>query len=242
MTLASDAEPGATVDRLYLELRRAIIRCELEPDSIVSQVRLAERFGVSRTPLREVLRLLERDGLVESRHNKRVRISGFSLRDFEEVSAQRVVLETMAARNAVRTLTPATIDKMETDLEVMRSAAEANNLEEWRGAHESFHHHLTSSAGPRIERSINELGDLSDRYRAIYASQAPLAWKRGLRHHEAILAAVRTFDADAVGVKVGEHLAVAATALIAMVDADHEPVLVNQALALVVPSGDRAAP
>lgn len=225
----------ATVEWLYTELRRAILRCELEPESVISQVQLAERFGVSRTPLREVLRLLERDGLVESRHNKRVRISGFSLQDFEEVAAQRVVLETMAARTAVRTLTPGTIAQMESDLARMRAAAKENDLEAWREGHNSFHHHLTSSAGPRVERSIVELGDQSDRYRAIYASHAPLAWKRGLRHHEAILTAVRTFDADAIGVQVGEHLASAAKALIAMVDPDHVPVIINEAMALAVP-------
>lgn len=228
--------PAAMVERLYTELRRAILRCELEPESVISQVQLAERFGVSRTPLREVLRLLERDGLVESRHNKRVRISGFSLQDFEEVAAQRVVLETMAARTAVRTLTPGTITQMEADLERMRVAAAANDLDVWRDAHQSFHHHLTSSAGPRVERAIVELSDQSDRYRAIYASHAPLAWQRGLRHHEGILAAVRSFDVDAIGVKVGEHLASAATALIAMVDPDHDPVVINEALALTVPA------
>lgn len=227
----------ATVERLYAELRRAILRCELAPDSVISQVQLAERFGVSRTPLREVLRLLERDGLVNSKHNKRVRISGFSLQDFEEVAAQRVVLETMAARTAVRSLTPSTIDTMQADLERMRSAAQADDLEDWRTAHQSFHHHLTSSAGPRVERSILELGDQSDRYRAIYASHAPLAWQRGLRHHEGILDAVRTFDPDSVGIKVGEHLASAAKALIAMVDPDHEPTLINEALTLTVPAG-----
>ncbi|MGW4773478.1 GntR family transcriptional regulator [Nocardia sp. NPDC004278] len=225
--------PGAIVERLYQDLRRAILGCELAPDSIISQVQLAKRFGVSRTPLREVLRLLERDGLVESRHNKRVRISGFSLHDLEQVAASRVLLEAAAARAALRSTTPATIEQMENNLIAMHEAARHGDLQSWRKAHHDFHSAITEPAGHRLEQSINELRDIADRYRAIYAAHARLAWKRGLKHHTAILDSVRTYDTQAVGETVGNHIALAAQALIAAVDPDYNPVLIKESVRMI---------
>src|ERR1700723_2996833 len=104
--------PGAIVESLYATLRQAILLCELPPGSILSQVQLAKRFGVNRTPLREVLRMLEREGLVQSKHNRRIRISGFSVTDWEEIYVARIALESLAAKLRIRTMTLAMIDQM----------------------------------------------------------------------------------------------------------------------------------
>ena len=82
---------GSSLEWAHQRVREAILHNELKPGSIISQVKLAKQVGVSRTPLREALRLLQVEGLVETEHNRRVRISALSLADLEELYSLRIV-------------------------------------------------------------------------------------------------------------------------------------------------------
>src|SRR5438034_6443771 len=87
----------AVYRRLYAE----ILAGHLDPGKPVSQIKLAERLGVSRTPLREALRMLERDGLIHSEPNRRVRVTPVSVEDLEQLYALRVTVEALAIRITV---------------------------------------------------------------------------------------------------------------------------------------------
>src|SRR5258708_12666515 len=67
----------------YLQLRRAIVRCEIPNGVQLSQRELSQLMGVGRTPLREALRMLQREGLVEAEPNPRVRVADFSIPDLD---------------------------------------------------------------------------------------------------------------------------------------------------------------
>lgn len=231
-------EGGALVDHLHEVLRRSILECELAPDSVISQVQLAKRFGISRTPLREVLRLLEREGLVEARHNRRVRITGFSEQDFVEIHASRIVLETLATRQSMQSMTPATLVQLRSDVEAMREAAGQNAHESWQVAHRRFHGRLTIGGGRRLGVELDQLTDHADRYRRIYATRAPLAWHTGLRQHEEILAAASGFDVDGVAEAVARHLARAALTTLRVVNADADVSLIQEALRMATGSAE----
>jgi DNA-binding GntR family transcriptional regulator len=232
----ADGGSGAIVESLYITLRQAIIQCELTPGSILSQVQLARRFGVSRTPLREVLRMLEREGLVESRHNRRIRISGFSVTDWEEINAARIALESLAAKMRIRTMTLAVIDEMSAVAEKMNLCAERHDLAGWQTAHRSFHAILTTGPNQRMSDFLEQLNDHDDRYRRIYAETASLAWGAGARGHNKILECVRRFDADGVADAVARHIGAATMTAIAAADPGHDPVLVRTALEFVLKS------
>src|SRR6266487_6201668 len=85
----------------YLQLRRAIIRCEIPNGVHLSQRELSQLTGVGRTPLREALRMLQREGLVEAEPNHRVRVTDFSISDLEQLYAMRISLEALAIRLTV---------------------------------------------------------------------------------------------------------------------------------------------
>src|SRR5258708_18761937 len=85
----------------YLQLRRAIVRCEIPSGVQLSQRELSQLTGVGRTPLREALRMLQREGLVEAEPNHRVRVADFSISDLEQLYAMRISLEALAIRLTV---------------------------------------------------------------------------------------------------------------------------------------------
>lgn len=230
---------GAIVESLYRRLREAIVQCELPPDAIISQVRLAERFGVSRTPLREVLRLLEREGFVESEHNRRVRITGFSVPDLEEVFATRIAIEPLAARVGIASMTETDYSELSERLEEMRRSAARDDHPAWSRSHRDFHERLTASAGKRMSDILVQLADHSDRYRRIYAATGPLAWATGLRQHEQILDTVAERDPDRLSGALARHIAQSGLTLIAAADPGYDAVLIREALRVVV--GDRGS-
>src|SRR5213596_3382734 len=91
MATAAPARQG--LDYVHRTIRDAILDGKLEPGTTMSQVTLADELGVSRTPLREALRMLQNEGLIESEPNRRVRVSEVSIADIEELYTIRVPLE-----------------------------------------------------------------------------------------------------------------------------------------------------
>ena len=96
---------GQSVEYVHARMRRAILRAELSPGDELSQVRLAKELGVSRTPLREALRMLVNEGLLEGEPNRQLRVAGYSIADMEELYVARVSLETTALRITIPRLT-----------------------------------------------------------------------------------------------------------------------------------------
>ena len=84
------------VEQVYRRVREAILEGEIPPGSAMSQVALADELGVSRTPLREALRMLQCEGLVDAQANRRVTVKPISATDLEELVVMRVALETEA--------------------------------------------------------------------------------------------------------------------------------------------------
>src|SRR5579872_1925723 len=104
MPADSHSRDGQHVALVHDRLRDAILRGEIAPGEATSQAALTKQFGVTRTPLREALRLLESEGLVLSQPNRRVRIADFSIDDLESLYAMRVALEAVAVSLTVPTL------------------------------------------------------------------------------------------------------------------------------------------
>ncbi len=94
-------ETGQNTEDVYERVRNAILDGELAAGTVMSQVALAEELGISRTPLREALRLLQGEGLIEAEPNRRVRVAPMTASDMEELCVMRVTLEAEALRLSV---------------------------------------------------------------------------------------------------------------------------------------------
>ncbi|HEX8859415.1 MAG TPA: GntR family transcriptional regulator [Actinomycetes bacterium] len=230
----ASVRPGAAAELstevVHDRLRRAILRGELDPTAPISQVRLAATLGVSRTPLREALRMLQREGLISSEPNRRVRVAELSMTDLEQLYAARVLVEALAVRLTVPRYTPADLAELHASLAEMR-LSEERDIEAWEAAHRRYHELLRIHAGERIQRLARELSDHSERYRRVYMAEAQ-AWSTAAREHAAIVDACAE-GGGAASVRLVRHLARTALTLIASVDPEHEPVGVREALRLV---------
>jgi DNA-binding GntR family transcriptional regulator len=212
-------------------LRNAILRGELDPKVPLSQVQLAARLGVSRTPLREALRMLQREGLIDSAPNRRVRVTELSVADLEQLYAERVLVESLAVRITVPQYTPAELSDLTGSLESM-TQLKGHDLDVWETAHKRFHQLLRCHAGDRIDHLAADLSDHAERYRRVYMA-APRAWSAAFAEHSAIVDACLAGNAAAASTALARHLARTALTLIAVFDPEHEPTTVREALRLV---------
>jgi DNA-binding GntR family transcriptional regulator len=220
----------ASIALVHDELRRRILHGQLPPGAVLSQAQLAREFGVSRSPVREACRLLEREGLVEARHNYRIRVADFSIDDLEEMYASRIVLETLAVRIKIPTLSSADMSEMGKSLELMRESAQERDYDRFETPHNRFHGFLVRDGGYRIYEQIQQLIDHTQRYRRVYMTQTPVSWDVVIQQDTNILEAIASGDVTSAIEELARHLATTALTTIALVDPSHDPLLVRTAV------------
>ncbi|MEQ3554086.1 GntR family transcriptional regulator [Pseudonocardia nematodicida] len=220
-TAGPDERTGADAvttgaERAYEELRAAILRGEFEPGAKLNETTLANRFEVSRTPVREALRKLGRDGLVEVETNRGARIIRWTDDDLREVFALRAVLEGHAAALAAELRTDAEMAVIERALSELdelgnRHDPEAAELRSIRNA--ALHSAIVTAAhSPRLPRlldqliSVNAIARNFDRY-----SVASI--ERSQNQHHDIVRAIRRRNPDLARAAIRTHLLTAAEIL-----------------------------
>ena len=224
-------------------LRACVLDGRLAPGEPISQVELAKRLGVSRTPLREALRMLQEEGFIEATTNRQARVVGFEPAQLDADYASRILLEALSFELTIPFLGETEIRKLETLLAAMRRAASEDDIDAWFGYHTQFHDQLTSGAGELIQRQVRGYADRSTRYIRVCQSAEPTTWSvPGDKEHTAIVAAIRAGDLAVARSTLATHLARTALRVIVDLAPDFEPVAVRRALALVgTGSGDATA-
>ncbi len=224
MVASSADRPSGTSDGRAVEL------------STISQVQLSKRMGVSRTPLREALRMLQREGLIYSEPNRRVRVTALTVSDLEQLYAARVVVDSLIVRLAVPRLSADDVAELGRRLEAMAELA-GRDLDAWDAHHTAFHDLLKLGDGERLARIAMELFDHTERYRHAYLAE-PRAWSTAAREHTAIYQACVAGDAVAASRQVARHLGTTALTIIAMAAPERDPVPVREALRMIIADAD----
>jgi DNA-binding GntR family transcriptional regulator len=226
-------------------LRQLIVTGEIPPGSELSQVRLAEMTGVSTTPVREALRQLAVEGLVEARHNQRPRVPAFDPDDLDAVYCSRILLEAAAIAITVPTLSDVGLDALAEDLEAMRATGRIEGIDAWELAHSSFHARLVDGCGPALRRQIHLMMARSYRYRLMSVlGERPYGWSTGEAEHESILKTCRDREPRDAARLLAVHLARSAFSVLEHLDPGGQPVAIRTALQTVgvdpaaVPIGD----
>ncbi|MBX3061392.1 MAG: GntR family transcriptional regulator [Anaerolineae bacterium] len=145
-------------DSLVEIIREAILRGELEPGDRLLQEELAERFNTSSTPVREALRELEAEGILQHSPYRGVQIAEVRLEDVREIYMIRGVLEAMATRLAVPYLNSAHISRLREMQARTETHISAGEFKELRKLNYEFHMLIYLSAGmPQLLKIIKSL-------------------------------------------------------------------------------------
>jgi DNA-binding GntR family transcriptional regulator len=226
-------DPRHAIPRLHEYVRASILDGTIPPGTKLSQASLAQQLGVSRTPLREVLRMLQEEGLVDFSPNQRMRVAGFDPEDLDSDYACRLLLETLALSVTIPQFTDKKKTQAESAINTMWRATASGNTKRWFDSHRKFHDTLTSGASDSIKRQLRSYSDRSTRYLQIYQAE-PDEWQIA-RHpeHVAILEAVVDDDPERAVRLLAEHLATAALFVIGHSSPGFSPTAVPSAVALV---------
>jgi DNA-binding GntR family transcriptional regulator len=243
--MKATVEPGRSRDGQHValvheRLRNAILRGEVPAGYTASQAALASRLEVGRTPLREALRMLEREGLVVSEPNRPVRVAGLSSSDAEELYVMRISLEAVAIRITVPRLASADIAELEGLLAQMDHYMRARDNTGLRQPHRAFHLALVAGSGPRVTETIGQLFDHAERYRLAFGAATPEILDQRREEHRSIVDAVSVGDTDLAADRLVAHYAHTAALVFAGLDPGHDLARLRTTIATVAPGADDA--
>ncbi len=214
---------------IHRALREAILNNEIAAGAGLSQAQVARELGVSRGPVREAFRLLEREGLIHAEVNQRARVAPFSIEDLEQLYAVRIVNEALAVALSVPRFVPAELDQLDVALERMDQLAGVD-VAQWEIVHGDFHRLLVGHAGERLERLIRQCFEHAERYRRVYVTSEPRVWRVGASEHREIVEACRARDAPLAAANLARHLSRTALSVLMLVAPDHDPQVVRGAV------------
>lgn len=193
-------------DEVSRQLRSDIAAGLLEPQRLYGIAEVADRLGVSITPVREALLELARDGLVEVARNRGFRVREVSDADLEEIVELRVLLEIPAVRRLAGQLPPAEAKELRRLAKASVEAARSGDLSSYLQLDRDFHLRLLALAGN--SRLVDVVARLRDETRLYGLGR--LAGTKALvattREHTALLTALETGDADAAEAVLRGHL------------------------------------
>jgi len=225
-------ETPDTVDHVYQELRTMILEGSLKPGAVVSQVSLAGLLGVSRTPLREALRLLQHEGLVESEQRRRPRIAPIEPEAIDALYAERINTEALGIILTVPLLKPSDVNAIVAALDEMSGFAANHELDHWQATHLRFHQLLVIHAGDALRAKITSAAQRSQRYIRL-CPQVQQSWSASQPEHAAIAEACVQGDAPLAANLLARHLARSALSILAANAPEYEPRAVRAALRLI---------
>lgn len=201
-------------------IRSAIIVGQLAPGTLHSVQALATRFGISRTPVREALIDLSKQGMVRFERNRGVRILETSVQDLEEILAIRLLLEPPATYLAVAQFTSAALRELEIEVAEMESATRRSDQFSFMRHDRAFHSIVLGMSGNRrLQEFIDQIRDL-----VVARGNSTLGTTRSPRElveeHRLILHRIREGDALGAASAMREHISRTGSLLIAQEGGD----------------------
>ena len=193
-------------DVVFNTLREAILKGELQPGERLMELQLASKLGVSRTPIREAIRMLEQEGLAVTVPRKGAEVARMTLKDMEDVLEIREALDELAAQIACERISSEQMNRlMDTKKEFERILA-SGEVKEIADVDVKFHdiiYEATDNA--KLVYLLNNLREQLFRYRVEYLKN-PENYPALIQEHEAIVSALEARDKAKVTEAMHEHV------------------------------------
>ena len=193
-------------DETVSRLRALIAEGELAPGSRIQERELCERFGVSRTPLREALKVLASEGLIDLTPHRGARVtqlSGTELRDAFEIVA---ALEALAGELACARIDDAGIARIAAMQDEMSGHFRRGDLTAYFRCNQAIHEAINRAAGNAQLTDVYDLLSRRVRRARYLANHSPERWAAAMHEHEQILDALQRRDGPACGALLRAHL------------------------------------
>jgi len=191
---------------VYFEILRRIVKGEFQPGQRLVEEELGLEFHVSRTPIREILFKLERDGLVQRLRNHGARVTAFTPDDVEQLYDIRKALECLGIRNAAKSLKLSELLELESQLEKSKSCNDADFLQKQSELDVEFHKIIVSrSDNRRLVAYLDNLSMLIHSVRLLSYGVQQYA-RAATEEHLAIVRALLRRDANLAERLLGEHI------------------------------------
>jgi DNA-binding GntR family transcriptional regulator len=191
----SEALAGPASQRVADYLRRAILSGDIRPGQRVRQAMVAERFGASRLPVREALRMLEAEGLIEHEANKGARVPLLDMHEVDIIYQMRERLEPLALSQSIPNLTAGDLRS----LEQIQDTIETNtDLSSFLQLDREFH--LLTYSGCHFDQltsMVTRLWNSTQHYRRIFVSTSGRMWVINSEHRLLLDAITRHDTTDA---------------------------------------------
>lgn len=192
---------------VFENLKQAIIRGEVAPGDRLVESRLADALDISRTPVREAIHKLEREGLLRKLPKGGFAVMNLSREDIEETFGIRCVLESYAARLAAENYSEEELLPLEEKIREFQKFLDKGQLDELPRINTEFHSLFYSlSRSPKLIKMINDLRDQIFRFRKILLKKDKWA-EASNEDHRKMLEAIRERDVNRVERVVKKHIA-----------------------------------
>lgn len=203
---ASRIAPVALYQEVAERLRERIFSHELPPGSWVDEQALADDYGISRTPLREALKVLASEGLVTLKPRRGCYVTEISERDLDEIFNVMALLEGQCALLSARKATDADLARLREIHDTLEQAAAADDIDNFFDANQAFHLLLQQLADNRwLQQVIEDLRKVIKLSRH-YSLFSEGRLEQSLAEHRDLLAALTARDAERAEQIMREHL------------------------------------
>ena len=176
-------------------IRKLIFSRELKPGERIDEQALARDFGISRTPLREALKVLHNEGLVKLVPRRGCFVAKLTEQDVDEIYDMIGLLEGACAARAARVATPADIARLQRATQRMVQMAAEGNYKRYFDANLAAHEAVLDLAGNRWQKNVIQyLRGMCRLYPYVSVGKIPGRLEESLREHQELLAAIETHD------------------------------------------------
>lgn len=199
-------------------IRQAIVDGRLAPGQRLTEERLARELGISRTPVREALKVLQSEGLVDAAPNRSATVRAYEPGDLEDIYQLRALLEGYAARRAAGRLSEEKLLALRASCERFEAMSFADDLREVVRENFVFHNTILEAAGStRLSGMVRQVVELPLVYKS-YVWYSPEQARISQHYHRQITRALERRDAERAELVMKEHVLEARDVLIAHVE------------------------
>ncbi len=193
-------------DVVFHTLRKAILKGELNPGERLMEIQLAQRLGVSRTPVREAIRKLELEGLVRMMPRRGAVVAEITVQDLEDVLEVRAALEELAVRKACEHMEEEQLRNLKRAANEFKRTLEGSDLLACVEADMAFHEIIYDAAqNQRLQQMLQHLREQMYRYRLEYLKDKRMH-RLLVEEHDTIRRALKKRDAAKAGSAMRIHI------------------------------------